>query len=222
MAFKNIIAIVFLIAATAIMLKLGFWQLQRLEWKEAIIADIEAQEAVDPTQTPLDLETADNFAMGYIDGTFNPNMISIQPRTKDGQVGQHIYSVIQTAQGQNLAVNFGWLRAGETPTVADLYLERFIGYLREPDKPNAFTPSNDPANNKWYGFDEESFKRYFNVDNLNDKVLYATYPLSVRNVQPFEGLPRPRNKHAQYATFWFGMSGLLLFLSGFYAWRQRK
>jgi surfeit locus 1 family protein len=222
MAVKNIITFLVLVAAVALMLRLGFWQLERLQWKEAILADIEAQHNADPMQNPLNLENATEFESGYIEGKFNDNLISIQPRTSKGKAGQHIYGIIVTEDGQNLAVNYGWLPAGETLRYADLYTGRFFGYLKKADKVSSFIPENDYKNNNWYSFNSNDFKRYFNLDHLNDKILYSTVSLPSSNIQPFEGLPQPRNKHAQYAIFWFFMAGLLVFLSGYYLYSARS
>ena len=204
------------------MFKLGLWQLERLEWKNVILADIEAQENIDPMQTPLDLKTADNFAIGYVDGTAAIDVIFIQPRTYDGEVGKHVYSVIKTKDGQNLVVNYGWLPMDAEGVLNDLHTGRFFGYLQKPDKPNAFTPPNNVSENRWYAYDEETFKDHYNLNAVHHSVLYAITPAPGSDIQPFDELPRPRNKHAQYAAFWFGMCGLLLFLSGFYIYKQRK
>tara|TARA_B100001750_G_C15510824_1_gene603522 strand:- start:2292 stop:2966 length:675 start_codon:yes stop_codon:yes gene_type:complete len=223
MGFKNVITLVILLGAVALMIKLGIWQLHRLEWKQAILADIEAQDNINPMTHPLDLQKdTPNFATGYIDGALNDNIVLIAPRTRDGEVGRDVYTVIKTDTGTNVAVNLGWVAANETPHWAGLAPNRFAGYLRTPDQPNSFIPSNMSSENQWYIYNADDFKRYYNLDSIFDKVLYASMQLPSSNIEPFEGLPRPRNKHAQYAAFWFTMAGVLVFLSGFYIWRQRK
>lgn len=222
MGFKNIVTLIVLFSAVALMLKLGTWQLQRLEWKNAMIAEMQAQQDIENANKPLNLDSPVNFAIGYIEGTFNENVILIGPRTLDGVVGRHVYTIIKTNEGKNIAINLGWVPMNEDPYWADLLPNRFTGYLRNPDTPNSFTPANDVQNNYWYSFNAQDFQEYYNVELIEDKVLYALSPIPASNIQHFEGLPYPRNKHAQYATFWFGMSGLLLGLSGFYIWRQRQ
>jgi len=60
---RNLIFPVLLgVVGCAILLWLGFWQLQRLEWKEGILADIDARIAADPVPLSLNVSRAlDNY-----------------------------------------------------------------------------------------------------------------------------------------------------------------
>ena len=42
------------IAGAAVLVALGVWQVQRLAWKEALLADIEARIASEPVALPAD------------------------------------------------------------------------------------------------------------------------------------------------------------------------
>jgi surfeit locus 1 family protein len=223
MTLKTLITALFLVIAFGVLIKLGVWQLQRLEWKNNIIADIQAQEDINTTETPLGLETAEEFERGYLDAQFNNDFILIKPRIHEGKVGAHAYSIITTIEGVNIPVNYGWIEGGENPTYNDLYPGRFIGYLKSPDRPNAFTPSNNTGQNQWYNYDENDFKRYYDTDEIYDKILYIT-ETPISNAIPFSlgEAAYPRNKHAQYAAFWFFMAGLLPILVGLFMWSRRK
>jgi len=194
------------------MLNLGFWQLDRLEWKNDILAKIEKFEIVDANKTPLDLNNADDFQRGYIEGRFlNKPAVRIKPRTNiDGAVGYHLLYPFKTNDGQNIIVNMGWYD-GETYPIPTS--RKITGYLRSPDKQSSFTPQNKPEQNQFYAININDLEDAYNV-KLNSKTLYLD--------SAFPTMQKPRNKHAQYAMFWFGMSGLLLFLTVLFVYRQRQ
>jgi surfeit locus 1 family protein len=67
---------IFGLGGAAILVSLGIWQMQRLAWKEAMIADIEARIAADPVPLPgtPDPET-DNYLPVSVTGTFRPDFL---------------------------------------------------------------------------------------------------------------------------------------------------
>lgn len=194
------------------MLNLGFWQLDRLEWKTDIFAKIEKFESVDENLKPLDLSNAEDFQRGYIEGRFlNKPAVQIKPRTNaDGAVGYHLLYPFKTHDGQNIIVNMGWYD-GETYPIPTS--RKITGYLRSPDKKSSFTPQNKPEQNQFYSINIDDLEETYNV-TLNSKILYLD--------SAFPTMQKPRNKHAQYAIFWFGMSALLLLLTLLFIWKTRQ
>lgn len=195
------------------MLKLGFWQMDRLEWKNEILAKIEKFESVDASQTPLDLSNPNDFQRGYIQGQFlNKSAVQIKPRTNDkGEVGYHLIATFKMRDGDNIIVNMGWYQ-GETYPSMSMATKKLMGYLRTPDETSSFTPANKPDDNQFYAINLNDLESFYDVQ-LFDKILYLD--------SAFPTMQKPRNKHAQYAAFWFGMSGLLLFLALFFLYRQK-
>jgi len=212
--FKNVLTIAVLIGAVCVMLKLGFWQLDRLEWKNDILAKIEQFESVDANVTPLNLNNTDDFQRGYIEGSYiNQKSVLIKPRTnKDAEVGYHLLYPFKARNGQNIIVNMGW-HSGQTYPIPKQNRRTITGYLKTPDKQNSFTPSNDIENSHFYSIDLHDLEKFYGVPLFN-KALYLD--------SGFPTMQKPRNKHAQYAAFWFGMSGLLVFLAGLFVYKQRK
>lgn len=212
--FKNIVTGIFLLGSVYTLLSLGFWQLNRLAWKTEIIKSIEAQEAVDPTTVRLDLSKDVEFQRGYIEGRFlNKPAVQIHPRTNDdGTVGHHVIYPFKTDEGQNIVVNVGW-HHGETIHLPPIGKQKITGYLRTPDRKSSFTPANNTNQNQFYSIDIQDLEAFYNV-KLFDKVIYLD--------SAFPTMQKPRNKHAQYAIFWFGMAGLLPLLVLIFIWRRRK
>ncbi len=209
--FKNIITFIFLIGGFYTLVSLGFWQLDRLTWKNDILEKIETQENIDPMSVELDLSDDTEFQRGYIEGRFmNEPSIHIVPRTFQGKVGYHVLSPFKIKSGQVILVNHGWVEDGSGEDTL-LTPRKIAGYLQTPDMPNSFTPNNNAEQKLWYWVDIDMLEGMYNA-SLYNKVVYLESPSST-NPQTFEDLPKPRNKHKQYMMFWFGMSALWLLMS---------
>jgi len=223
--FKSILTICALIILFCVLIYLGNWQLDRLEWKTKILEDIKKQETTNPATIALNLAKNEDFQRGYIQGRFIGNkFIPIAPRTHEGQVGYHVIQPFETTAGDFILVNRGWIANGvEWSPFKNSQTVKIAGYLKKPDKKTAFTPPNNPENNLFYSLNINKINKIFNL-NFYTKILYQEYPVADSADAPrtFSGLPKPRNNHAQYAAFWFGMAGLLLLLSGLRYWQFRR
>ena len=70
---------------------LGLWQVQRLAWKEGVLADIEARIAADPVPLPQTMDPArDTYLPVEVTGTLRPQYLQVL-------VSQKIHRVQATA-----------------------------------------------------------------------------------------------------------------------------
>ena len=211
MAFKKILTAVLLLVWFSSLIALGVWQLNRLEWKNDVIAKIKAQESIDPMTVQMDFTNSVDFQRGYVTGEFikNTSFIELHPRTQDGKVGYHVLRPFMiTGTKTPIMVNMGWVENGnDIMKISMPNHTKIAGYMRLPDAKGAFTPDNIPQNNKWYWVDMGAINNFYNLE-FYPQILYLESPQSDQP-QTFIGLPQPRNKHMQYAIFWFFMAGLL-------------
>jgi surfeit locus 1 family protein len=218
---KRLITTVLILGVFVILIKLGLWQVDRLAWKTTVLNQIEKHTDVNIITTRLDIQKhTDTFRRGYLDGSLNMHkIIYVQPRTYNKKVGAHIYASFKIKNKQFIIVNLGWLENGNVFTYPDFLPGRLGGHLRPYEKQNSFTPANNPRKNMWYFANIESFSEHFNIpeEQIFPMILYVETGYKLGNAQPFDAstTPKPRNKHLQYAIFWFGMSALWLGLSIF-------
>jgi cytochrome oxidase assembly protein ShyY1 len=94
--------------------RLGFWQLHRAAWKQALIADsqrILVERRALPLADALDrTSSADDYAWVAGTGRFLPlPAVRLDDQIRDGQPGLRVYRVFQPAGGRRaLLVEFGW------------------------------------------------------------------------------------------------------------------
>jgi surfeit locus 1 family protein len=214
-------------SGVAILLALGTWQVQRLFWKNDIIERLEraydSQDALQNLEERLPkVENGDDlFAYGSLSGVFlRDKAVLLGPRMEDGRVGYHLLVPLES-EGKTVIVNTGW--------VSDLWQDTFEerlaslpvdvqarGLLRKPDW-SRFSSQNSPENNLWFRADTGEIARAKDLGQVSGAILYADrIEPPLHDVTPQAQRWLPRNKHLQYALFWYAMAGALAAVYGFY------
>ena len=211
--FKTVITGTVIAASFVTLITLGMWQVDRLEWKSKVLEQINAFEAIDITQTSLNLSSGIEYNRGYIQGRFLTNKPPLQllPRTHEGVTGYHLIMPFQTVDGTVILVNQGFVANTRTDLpLTPITSNTVAGFIKKPDTKNTFTPVNRPDDNQWYWMDMGALEQFYGQP-LHKQVLYMQHPQSTEPLS-FETMPHPRNKHFQYAVFWFGMAFILALL----------
>nr|WP_204339210.1 SURF1 family protein [Rhizobium leguminosarum] len=216
---------ILVLIALAILISLGTWQVERLHWKEGLIADIAARQAARPV--PLaDIEaiTAAGGDIEYRKVTASGRYINNKERhffaTWRGQTGYYIYTPLELADGRILFVNRGFVpfdnKEPEMRMQGQLTDQQTVtGLAREklPGKPSWVVPDNDVDKNIFYWKDLD--------------VMAGSVGLEKARVIPFfvdaDSTPNPAglpiggvtqvdlpNDHLQYAFTWYGLAAVLL------------
>ena len=227
-----------LAAALAVLLSLGTWQVERLFWKQALIADIEARRHATPA--PLDGIAAMAAKGGDVDyrttaatGLFHHDKERHFFATHDGQPGFYVYTPLELADGAFLFVNRGFVPYERKEAKTRLAGEIAAGPVtvnglaraRLAEKPSTLVPDNDLAKNIFYWKDLDA--------------MAATTGLPADKVLPFfldaDATPNPGglpvggvtqvdlpNNHLQYAITWYGLALALVAVAGSLWWRGRR
>ena len=211
----------------AILLWLGIWQLQRLHWKEGLIAQLAANAAVDP----VGLEAAGaRLAEGHnveflkvrFPATYSHDAGMTMIATYDGGPGWTVVTPAVTPTGLAVLVDRGQVPADrvgdidkpggevEITGIVRLYLHG-KGY---------FDPDNDPAHKSWYWWDVAAM---LGASQLPPDVTPVPFVVQLLPEPGASAYPRPpepkanlRNNHLGYAITWFGLAAVLVVMTGLY------
>jgi len=220
---KRAFAIFLFIAAFLILVGLGTWQIKRLQWKENIIAKLEQVYAQNPDNTVFnfdDLTVKDSnlpILYGSVEGQLNYSKeILYGPHTQNQQIGFNVITPLLLKDGGYVFVNRGFIAEEKKNQLALTHVQgkiKISGLIRQTDW-NRFTPSNSPANNIWTKLDISEMASAKNIKPIAPLMIYAeksSKDFKVLEMQPAKWIPR--NKHLQYAIFWYTMA---LVLCGFF------
>ena len=215
-------------AALAILLSLGTWQVQRLHWKEQLLADMAARRTAAPV-TLADIEAMVkkgediDYRPVTVSGVFANNKERHFFATWRGQTGYHVYTPLQLADGRFLFVNRGFTpyeaKEPEMRKQGQLTGEQTVTGLaraRLAEKPSSIVPENDLAKNIFYWKDLDAMASSTGIpaDRLVPFFVDAgdapnPKGLPIGAVTQFD-LP---NNHLQYAVTWYGLAAALATLS---------
>jgi surfeit locus 1 family protein len=219
-----LLATLMTVVAVAVLCGLGTWQIQRLHWKENLLAQIAAAREAGPREvTVINFDDAPLYAQlhgHYVSGA----RFLIGPRTYDGAAGYHIVMPLMTDGGRAVLVNRGWVPEGQQDSVAaPSGAVTVTGMLRDLDPGNIFTPPNAPEKNTWFRFDLPLMAAAAKIGVLAPLVMYAESetPESA-SLQPVRAALAwsPPNNHLQYAVFWFAMAAALLVIYILRFWKS--
>jgi surfeit locus 1 family protein len=224
--------------ALAVLLGLGFWQLERLEWKEALIARVEARTAAPAMPLPPESEWPkinaedDEYRRVTARGRFHhdkeAHVYTVVGEKRDGYSGPGywVMTPLELTDGTFVIVNRGFVpldrknpatRAAGQPTgeVA------VTGLLRTPEQGGYFAPENEPARDAWYRRDPAEIAAARGLARV------APFTIDADATPNPGGLPqggetrvRFRNDHLGYAVTWFGLALALVAVFGAFV-RQR-
>jgi len=197
----------------AILIGLGVWQLQRLEWKAQVLADVAAAKA----SAPIPLDEAlrldrPQYRRAYAECPGLGDAAYVELRAiQDGQPGVRLISACPLG-ARSVLVDRGFVgdtisaRPPQTGSGAPM---RITGVLRVPDPPNSFTPP--PDGRTFYGRDLVAMAAELGAADPYPVFLAAE---TSSNPQWLALKPTPlpaeiSNRHLEYALTWFGLAGAL-------------
>ncbi len=190
--------------AVLLLLALGFWQVERLFWKQDLIAQRQAAVAAPRVAAPRSLEEARGMEFHHIvdEGVFlHDKEIFLGATSEAGRQG---YQVLTPAELKDPAKR----AAGQiTGTV------RVQGLLRLPpaEKPAWFLPDNRPDLNYWFWVDLPAMSAADGLDRVAPFYIDADATPNPGG-WPKGGVTRLAlpNDHLQYAITWFSLAVALL------------
>jgi surfeit locus 1 family protein len=229
----------FVLVALAVLVALGTWQLERREWKEALIAQLDRKLAAPPTDVPprerwLQLNAAADefrrvrFAAEFIAGEEALVYSSGSPLRPDATgPGYWVFAPARLTGGSVVVVNRGFVpegrqdaktRAqGQPSGVVDI-----VGAMRWPEARGTFTPNDDPAKGLWFARDPASMAAANNWGGVAPFYIDQEAPPApggLPKVGPLK--PSLPNNHLQYAVTWYGLA-LVILISALFYWRGRR
>lgn len=200
---------------------LGVWQVERLAWKRALIARVDARVAAAPTAPPGPAAWAQVSAAGdeyrrvRLSGVFeNDRETLVQAVTEKGP-GFWVVTPFRSDAGYAVLVNRGFvppeLKTPAARAAGQISGETTItGLLRISEPHGGFLRANQPAAGRWYSRDVAAIAKARGVTPAAPYFLDADATPNAGG-WPLGGLTvvRFRNSHLSYALTWFSLAGMV-------------
>jgi surfeit locus 1 family protein len=219
---RIVIPLIFGIVGTAVLVSLGIWQLQRLNWKESVIAQIDARIGDAPVALPATAtEAADEYLPVQVAGSFTDSEIDVLTSLKGIGPGYRVIAAFQTEDGRRILVDRGFIlqtdKAAARPSIEAV----ITGNLLWPDETDGFTPDPDLTANIWFARNLPAM-----AANLKTEEILVVARTTTETDSPVTPLPVDSagiaNNHLEYVVTWFGLAVVWVLMTGYFLWRQRR
>jgi len=209
--------IIFGLGGTAILVSLGIWQVQRLAWKEGILAQIETRIAAEPVPLPASFDrAADAYLPVEVTGPLRAAHIQVLVSRKNVGAGYRIIRPM-LQEGGDILIDLGFVA---TADAADLRFEEgppltIVGNLQWPQEVDGFTPEPDLENNIWFARDVDAM-----AQALGTRPVLVVRRDAPNSGGPLSPLPVDTsaipNDHLQYAITWFSLAAIWSLMTLFF------
>lgn len=227
--------------ALLVLLSLGFWQLQRLAWKETLLARMAQRIDAAPVALPapsqwLALAQPENeYLRVRIAGVFehSKEMLIFRAAGADGPgAGFHVVTPLrikfEDGRAAHILVNRGFVpehlrnpasrQDGQISGPVEV-----TGHVRSAETRTPFTPADTPARGVWYTRDPLAMAAFAKLENA------APFVVDADNAAGSGGWPKPGaarlripNNHLSYALTWFGLALTLIGVFAVFAFRKLR
>ncbi|OAX86386.1 hypothetical protein A7D16_19490 [Xanthomonas nasturtii] len=212
---------------------LGYWQLQRLHSKQALL-----ERAAHVREMPLTLvqALATPHALAWVSGEvrFLPHQVLLDNQLHAGRAGVRVYQLAapQDSPG-TLLIDLGWLPLPanrQLPTITPLRgTQAMRGLLSAPPSAGlalgpALAPAGTPQTWLATRLDAEALRSTLGRRDISSQVLRLDPALPVGYARDLEMLPNtlPPARHLGYAVQWFGLAAAVLATATLLTWRARR
>ena len=204
----------------ALLVGLGVWQLERLQWKLGLIAQI----TQNLDEAPISLDAA--LALGNERAQYRPVAVTghfdaakevyLYTTGPNGAPVYHVLTPLLVGAARTVMIDRGYVPAPlrdprSRPGSEPQGQVHVVGIWRTPDRPGPFTPTPDLVRRVWFARDLSGIAQTEHLRPAAPTILEATASAYAqtwpRGGQTRVDLP---NDHLQYALTWFLLAAALV------------
>jgi len=213
------------VVGCAILIALGTWQLRRLEWKEAILAEIDARIAAAPVALPAEVDPeTDRYLPVTVTGVLGGQELHVLTSVKDVGPGYRVISAL-TSGDRRVMVDLGFVPEAAKDASRMAEGVTVTGNLHWPQETDRWTPAPDAGRAIWFARDVAAMAEALGTEpvlviarEVSGSVSGAELGVTVLPIDS-AGIP---NDHLNYAITWFSLAAVWAVMAGALVWRAAK
>lgn len=217
---RMVIPLLFGLAGIAVLLSLGLWQVQRLNWKAAILAQIEARIAAPAVALPKSPDPdKDRFLAVAVTGRLTGEQLDVLVSRKQIGAGFRVIAVLELEDGRRVLVDRGFVAEAARGLPREVTTLSLEGNLLWPAEVDRFTPAPDLARGMWFARDLPAMASALNTEPL--LIVARTDTGDGIDPLPVDTAAIP-NDHLNYAITWFSLALVWAGMTALLMWRMRR
>ncbi len=234
LSLSSLVFAILTVAAIALFMALGVWQVQRLAWKTDLIARVNARVAAPEVQAPGIAEwpqikkASDEYRHVTLRGRLLNDAEAQVYTLSDYGAGYWVMTPLRRDDGTLVYVNRGFVPADKPAPATRLEAQpqgevTVTGLLRMPEvKGWLLSQANDPARDAWYRRDIAAMAQSRHIG------IVAPYFVDADATPNPGGWPKGGltvvkfpNSHLAYALTWFSLAAMLAGVSVWLVWFRK-
>ncbi|WP_022707717.1 SURF1 family protein [Paracoccus zeaxanthinifaciens] len=209
------------IVGCAILVQLGLWQLDRRDWKEAMLDEIRQGIDAEPVPLPADIDPSMKYLPVTVAGTTSGAEIDVLSHTKEQGAGYQIVSRFITDDGRAILLDRGFVPQDDRHLDRGPTRLQVTGNLHWPQDASGSTPAPNLDENIWFARDVDAMAAQLNTEPV--LVVASFVQGDNQGAEPIpvaiEGIP---NNHLSYAMQWFMIAATWAVMTLALIWRIRQ
>lgn len=232
-----ILTTLLVIVGVGVLIRLGFWQLDRLEWRRAFNARATSQLNAPRLDLNASQPVADLYDMEYrsvsVTGQYDFSQeVLLRNQVWENRLGYHVLTPLKIAGSDwYVLVDRGWIPFEEAASrskyqeLGDIHVQGMIRRGQEkPDFGGVVDPTLAPGENRLDAWNVVNLPRIIEQSNLHMLPGYIIQaPRASRTALPYRSLPEieiSEGSHQSYAMQWFSFAAILGLGYPFFVRRQ--
>ncbi len=221
----------FALPILAVLLGLGSWQLQRLSWKTALLADLAAAQAAPPAPAIAPVSYAHITATGRFRHELE---VLLGAEVRGTVLGARLITPLERDGAPPLLVERGWVPQDKAGVARPEGPVTVTGYARPSETAGALAARDSPAQRQFFTFDTAAIGAALGITPApfgltvvgagpaRSEGGFGASPAPHRGAlpDPARGFPAPRNPHLGYAVTWFGLAIAWVVIFSLWGWRR--
>jgi len=215
-----IIPIIFGLCGALILISLGYWQVQRLNWKQNILTEINLSLNSEPVELREELlKKSNQYLPIKVSGEVSGQEVHVLMSLKKRGAGYRLISAFDIGK-RKVLLDQGFISLEEKDTPRVTKNIDLIGNLYWPNEIDRFTPTPDRNKNIWFARD---------INEIAAELKTEPFLIVARNISPEDpnvmmlpvSVDRIPNNHLQYAITWFLLAFVWLGMTLYFLWRMK-
>ena len=202
---------------------LGVWQLQRLDWKTAQLAEIESKISAASVALPAEVTAqSDKYLPVTVTGRLLAPEALVLTSMEDAGAGYRVIAAMEVTGGsRKIMVDLGFVSETNREFSRPTGPIAVTGNLHWPEEVDGFTPEPELLRKVWFARDVERMANVLGTEQVLvvarsvDPAIAAITPLPVDT-------GNIANDHLTYAITWFSLAAVWLGMTVLLVWRIRR
>ena len=211
------------LVGAGVLVGLGVWQLQRLQWKNAALAQIDARIGEAPVALAAEVEPeSDKYLAVQVTGRLTGTEALVLTSLKDAGPGYRVIAGFELAEDKRkIMLDLGFMAENNREFTRPTGQFAVVGNLHWPEETDNFTPEPDLLIGIWFARDVDRMANVLGTEQVLvvarslDPAIAAIAPLPVDTASI-------ANDHLNYAITWFSLAFVWLGMTALLVWRIRR